>query len=317
MGPTVIDLRSDVLAPPTAEMWEAMRTAETGWALVGEDRQVSELERVGAELLGKPAALFLPTCSAANLVALTALVEPGGTVVTDPRSHVATTERGGVERVAQLCVASEGPGDLLVLENTHNNRGGMAIRAEETAGLVRAAGTRYAHLDGARLWNAGVALGVAPAELAATADTVAVSLNKGLCAPYGALLAGPGEIIARARRAAHDLGVGSVHRAGAFAAAGLVALTTMIERLTEDHRRARALADALADVPGVRVVPVEPRTNIVLVEVPDAAGMVAQMKERGVLALARNDREVRFVTHRGIDDDAIETTIDVVTARLR
>ena len=300
-----VDLRSDVLGPVADEVWAAMRAAETGWALVGEDRHVNELERVGAEMLGKAAALFVPTCSAANLAALMAQAEPGGVVVTDAANHAATTEREGIERVARLAVRRDGPADVLVLENTHNNRGGFCLTAAETTEMVRAAGARWAHMDGARLWNAAVALGVAPRALAAPVDSVAVSLNKGLGAPYGALLAGPTDMVERARRAAHHLGVGSVHRAGAFAAAGLVALRS-IGRLADDHRRAGLLAARLAELPGVRVLPAEPRTNIVLIEAADAPALVARLRERGVLAMARGDRRVRFVTHRGIDDAAVE-----------
>jgi threonine aldolase len=296
----VIDLRSDVCAPPTEEMWAAMRAAPVGSASLGEDVNVRALERLGAELLGKEAALFTPTCTAANLVAVLALAPPGGRAAIDERAHIVVNEGGWLTEVAGLTpVGLDEEADVVCLENTHTRRGGTLLTAAETAAL--AAGARRAHLDGARLPNAAVALGVPLAELAAPCDTVAVSLNKGLCAPYGALLAGDGETIAAARVQLKRLGGGTVHKAGLFAAAGILALERMLDRLAEDHRRARALAAAIGAE--------QPQTNLVYADI--GPGAVEALAARGVLALALEGR-VRFATHRGVGDDDVERAAGIV-----
>ncbi len=283
----MIDLRSDVLAPPTEEMWEAMRAAELGWASIGDDPAVLELEARGAALLGKEAAVLVPTCSMANLVALLALTEPGDRVLVEPDAHIETSEGDWLRALAGLDVGE--PAAVACLENTHTRRGGTVLGVTETA--ERAALAPRAHLDGARLANAAVALGVPLAALAAPADTVALSLNKGLCAPAGALLAGEAAVIAEARVHLRRLGGATIHKAGLLAAAGLVALG-LVDRLADDHRRARDLARLIgAD---------EPQTNIVLADAD-----VERLAARGVLALAYDGR-ARFVTHRGISDDDVE-----------
>ena len=232
---TVIDLRSDFCAPPTEEMWAAMRS--------GSERTVAELERRGAELLGKEAALFCPTCSMANLVGVRALTQPGQRAAIDETAHIVVNEGDWLSAVAGLETTALGTdADVVCLENTHTRRGGTVLSVEETASL--AATAPRSHLDGARLPNAAVALRVPLAELAAPVDTVALSLNKGLCAPYGALLAGERAVIAEARRRLGQLGGGTVHKEWVFAAAGLVALG-LVERVAEDHRRARRLAELL------------------------------------------------------------------------
>lgn len=284
----IVDLRSDFCAPPTDEMWTAMRAAEIGWHVAGGRDTVGELELQSAELLGKEDALLTATCTQANLLALLALSTPGEHVAVEPDAHVLVNEGDWLTHVTRLVPVA--PGDaapLAILENTHTRSGGT-VRLP-----VRPQAARV-HLDGARLPNAAVALGVPLADLAACADTVALSLNKGLCAPYGAILAGPAEAIAAAREHQRRLGGASVHKAGILAAAGLVALT-LIERLAEDHERARRLAELLG-------LP-EPETNIVLTrldadELPQLAGL-------GVLAIAPDGRRVRLVTHRGISDRLI------------
>jgi threonine aldolase len=289
----VIDLRSDVLAPPTETMWEAMRAAELGWASIGDDPTVLELERRGAELLGKEAAVLVPTCAMANLAALLALTEPGDRVLVEPDAHIALSEGGWLHELAGLEVGE--PAAVVCLENTHTRRGGTVLGVAETA--ARAALAPRSHLDGARLANAAVALGVPLAELAAPVDTVAFSLNKGLCAPAGALLAGEAAVIAVARVHLKRLGGATIHKAGLLAAAGLVALD-LVDRLADDHRRARDLARLIgAD---------EPQTNIVYADA-DVEGLAA----RGVLALAYDGR-ARFVTHRGIDDDAVARAAEAI-----
>jgi threonine aldolase len=293
----MIDLRSDICAVPTDAMWEAMRTARLGWATYGEDENVNELERRGAKLLGKEAAVLVPTCSLANLAALMALTKPGDRVEIDPSAHIVVNEGDWLTEVARLEVGE--PAAVVCIENTHTRRGGAVLTAEETAEL--AARAPKSHLDGARLANAAVALGVPLAELAAPVDTVALSLNKGLCAPFGTILAGEAETVAAARVHLKRLGGGTVHKAGIFAAAGLLALE-LVDRLAEDHRRARELARLIgAD---------EPQTNIVLANLgPDG---VERLESAGVRAMAFEGR-VRFVTHRLITDDDVVRAADAVS----
>ena len=209
---------------------------------------------------------------------------------------------------------------MLVLENTHTRAGGTILTPELTAELAGAAQRHgaYVHLDGARLFNAAVALGIPVGELAAPVNTVAVSLNKGLCAPMGTILAGRAQVIELAHRTLRRLGGASVHKAGIAAAAALVALDTLVERLADDHRRARELAVLLRKVPGLEVEPAEIETNIVLVDVSGAGldpdEFLRRLAERGVLGMARDTSRVRFVTHRLIGDAEISRTAELVAA---
>jgi threonine aldolase len=292
----VIDLRSDICAAPTDEMWEAMRTARLGWATYGEDENVLELERRGAALLGKEAAVLVPTCSLANLAAVLAQTEPGDRVAVDPDAHIVVNEGDWLRGVARLDVGE--PAALVCIENTQTRRGGAVLTAAETASLAEKA--PRSHLDGARLANAAVALGVPLAELAAPADTVALSLNKGLCAPFGTILAGDRATIDLARVHLKRLGGATLHKAGIFAAAGLLALD-LVERLADDHRRARELAS--------RIGAAAPQTNIVLADL--GPGAVERLEEAGVRTMEFDGR-VRFVTHRLIADDDVARAADVV-----
>jgi threonine aldolase len=301
---TSIDLRSDICAAPTDAMWEAMRAARLGWATLGEDGSVAELERRGAALLGKEAAVLVPTCTAANLAAVLALSRPGDRVAVEPDAHVVVNEGDWLTEVARLVpVAPGGQAEVALLENTHTRRGGTVLTPAETA--ERAALAPRSHLDGARLANAAVALGVPLAVLAAPVDTVALSLNKGLCAPAGTLLAGGADTIAAARAQLKRIGAATVHKAGIFAAAGLLALD-LVPRLADDHRRARELA-RLIGAP-------EPQTNIVLLERGErAAANLDELAARGVRALAFGTR-VRFVTHRLIADADVSRAAEAVAA---
>jgi len=317
----VIDLRSDFCAPPTEAMWEAMRAAKLGWADGGDDESVNELEQRGAELLGKQAAVLVPTCTMANLAALLTHCVQGQSVVLEREAHVITSEAGGISELAGLVpflVDGEAgrldPGEtdrafrrsgaaLLCLENTHTRAGGTVTDVERTEALAAAA-RRYGarvHLDGARLPNAAVALCVPLAELAGPVDTVALSLNKGLCAPFGALLAGDASTIEAARLHTRRLGGGTIHKLGLAAAAGLVALG-LVDRLAEDHRRARDLAGLLGLAP--------PETNIVLTELP--VDEIPVLRERGVLAMAPDGVRVRLVTHAGLDDADIARAAEMI-----
>jgi threonine aldolase len=332
----MIDLRSDLCSIPTSEMWEAMRRAELGWATVGEDASVNELcERV-AGLLGKAAALWVPTCGMANLVAMLTFCEPGDRVVLEAASHVLTSEAMGIVEVARLEpsplwapdgrlepaaveeLVAERRASLLILENTHTRAGGTTLSVELTHALAAAAARHdcRVHVDGARLVNAGVALGVPLAELAAPANSVALSLNKSLSAPFGAVLAGSDAVVARARTMLHRLGGSSVHRAGIAAAAGLVALDTMLDRVADDHRRARALGAGLAAVPGVRLRPAEIETNIVLADVSATgvapAELVSLLADAGLRVLERDTSRIRLVTHRLVGEEEVERAVAIV-----
>jgi threonine aldolase len=333
-----IDLRSDTLAQPTDEMWEAMRAAPLGWATVGEDASVNELQERLAALLGKEAGLWVPTCGMANLVALLTIAPRGSTVVLEASSHVLTSEAMGIEEIAGLepwsLWAEDGRLDpvdvneaftdtgalMLVLENTHTRAGGAVLTPELTAELAAVAHRHgaYVHLDGARLFNAAVALGIPVSELAAPVNTVAVSLNKGLCAPMGTILAGRKEVIELAHRTLRRLGGASVHKAGIAAAAALVALDTLVDRLADDHRRARELGALLQEIPGLDVEPAEIQTNIVLVDVSGTElypeEFLRLLAERGVLGLERDTSRVRFVTHRLIGDAEVARAAEIVAA---
>jgi len=331
-GGPVIDLRSDVVTPPTDEMWEAMRRARPGLALLEDDPLVRELVALGAGLLGKETGMFVPTCSMANLLALMVTTEPGDQVVFESTMHMVWSEGwslahpagvfprlvdgiGGVPEPAAVEEAVGAPRfgrlphtALVCLENSHNNAGGTVASPAQTDAIAEIAHRHGAalHLDGARFFNAAAALGVPARRLAAAADTVSISLNKGLSAPEGALLCGSRRVIARARRAAQRLGGASLHKAGIAAAAGIVALTTMVDRLADDNRRAADLAALLARVPGLSVDLATVQTNIVNVEATaasaDAGTVVARLAARGVLALVRGPRQVRAVTHRLVGD---------------
>ena len=209
---------------------------------------------------------------------------------------------------------------MLVLENTHTRAGGTVLTPELTAKLAGAAQSHgaYVHLDGARLFNAAVALGVPVSELAAPVNTVAVSLNKGLCAPMGTILAGRTQVIELAHTTLRRLGGASVHKAGIAAAAALVALDTLVDRLADDHRRARELGALLQEIPGIDVEPAEIETNIVLADVSGTElyphEFIELLAERGVLAMERDASRVRFVTHRLIGDAELSEAAEIVAA---
>jgi threonine aldolase len=332
----MIDLRSDLCSVPTDEMWEAMREAELGWATIGEDAAVNELCGRTAELLGKAAATWVPTCGMANLVAMLTFCEPGDRVVLESASHVLTSEAMGITEVARLEprslwapdgrldpatvgeLVAEQRAALLILENTHTRAGGTTLSVELTQALAAAAKRRHCrvHIDGARLVNASVALGVTLAELAAPANSVALSLNKGLSAPMGTMFAGSVAVVERARLVLQRLGGASVHRAGIAAAAGLVALDTMIDRIADDHRRARELGRLLAQIPGLEVRPEVIETNIVLVDTSRtgllSGELLGHLADKGVLAMESGTNRIRFVTHRLIGDADVERAAELV-----
>ncbi len=338
----MIDLRSDTVTRPTPAMREAIARAEVGDDQFGDDPTVRRLEDRVAELLGKEKALFFPSGIMANETAIMTLCAPSTEVVTEARSHIIDWEDGAPAQLAQVLLRAVPTADglltpelvesairapspvqprtaLIEVENTHNAAGGKILPLETMRG-IRDVAQRHdlpVHLDGARLWNASVATGVPLADFAAQADTVMVSLSKGLGCPVGSLLAGPKHIMECAWRNRRRLG-GAMRQSGILAAAGLYALDHHVERLAEDHARTRRLAELLAQVPGLQVVP--PDTNLLMVDLApdrmDAPALVARLREAGVLVTAFNARRVRFVVHLDVDDTGIEAAGKAVTEAL-
>jgi threonine aldolase len=340
-----IDLRSDTVTRPTAAMRAAMAAAPVGDDQYGEDPSTNLLQQRVAALLGKEAALWVPSGTMANQVALRVLTRPGDEVVTSREAHAGWHEAGGAAANAgvQLVEVGDGgvfsdadleaaikpsglpvfaPTRLVQIENTHNRGGGVVFpqpMAERICALARQRGMA-SFLDGARLWNAAVASGHSEAELAAPFDLVAVAFSKGLGAPGGSMLAGSAALIGAARRHCRMLG-GAMRQNGIFAAAALHALDHHRERLADDHRHARALAEALADRPQVRIDLATVQTNIVVFhlapDAPDAATLVARSRERGVLLNAFAARTVRAVTHLDVDATQVEHAAQVLGELLR
>jgi len=324
-----VDLRSDTVTAPTPAMRQAMADAVVGDDDYGEDPTVNELEERYAERVGKAAALFVPSGTMANQIALRVLAAPGTLVVVGRRQHLVAYELGagprnagvqlhpvdddgGTLRPADVTAARAGAEyhqpavSLVAIENTHMAAGGTVWPEAQLGALRAAAGDLPVHMDGARLFNAEVASGTPAPELASVATTVMSCLSKGLCAPVGSLLAGPSDVIAASRAERKRLG-GGMRQAGVLAAPGLIALTQMVDRLAEDHARARRLAGAVADRwPDAAPVPEEVQTNIVVFSPPAADKVVAHLRDEGVLAGCIAPGVVRLVTHRDVDDDGIE-----------
>lgn len=336
-----IDLRSDTVTRPTPEMRRAMAEAEVGDDVYAEDPTVNRLQDSAARLLGHEAALWVPTGVMGNEIAIRLLTRPGDEVLAEERSHVVQYELAGMAALSgvmpRVVAAEEGrltprvveesrkpyayyrsDATLAVLENTHNLAGGTVYSVGETRAAVaacREAGMRV-HLDGARIWNAAVALDVPPRALAEGFDTVMVTLSKGLCAPAGSLLVSTRERIDQARRVRKQLG-GGMRQVGVLAAAGLVALESMIPRLAEDHANARLLGDALAGIAGVRVPPVRTNIMVALLPGPTAPAVVEALRPRGVLATAMDARTLRLMTHRDVSRADCERAAAVVVETLR
>lgn len=336
---SAIDLRSDTVTRPDDRMRNEARDATVGDDVYGEDPTVNELEARVADVLGTDAALFVPTGTMGNQIAARTHTERGQEVLCERDSHVYRWELGGLVQHSQLqprtfdggatgCltptqvragyVEADGhrPGTgLLTLENTHNANGGTAVAPttiEATATAAHELGVPV-HLDGARLFNAAVAHDVPASEFVAHVDSVMCCLSKGLGAPVGSMLAGDDAFIERAHRNRKLMG-GGMRQAGIIAAPGLVALQNR-DRLAEDHRRARRLADGLDRIPGFKTT--EPDTNIVLVETDrPAEAVLADCKAEGLLGVPFDEYLVRFCTHLDIDDDDIDRAIDAAKRAL-
>jgi threonine aldolase len=337
----VIDLRSDTVTLPTPEMREAIARAELGDDVYGEDPSVNRLEAMAASMVGKEAALLVPSGTMGNLAAMLTHCARGTKAIVGSQSHTNLYEAGGASALGGIvltAVANTDDGELdigelrrelatpaddhfaqpslVVIENTHNRCGGAPIKLSHMAEVSDAAHRRKIplHLDGARIFNAALALETTTKEIASSADTVSFCLSKGLGCPVGSLLCGSREFIARAHRTRKVLG-GGMRQAGIIAAAGIVALTTMVDRLAEDHQNARALAQGFALVAGLNVRPVANRTNMVVFDVDgdaDASRRFASaMKERGVLISPREATSFRAVTHNGISRADIDRAVAV------
>lgn len=332
-----IDLRSDTVTKPTEEMRQAMARAEVGDDVYGEDPTVNQLQELAAERTGKAAALFVPSGHMGNLAAFLAHCQRGDEVILGNLSHPFNSETGSLAAVGGIqpyTLPNQPDGTLrlqdlqaaireddvhhavtrlISLENTHNRCNGVPLTVEYTravAELAHANGLKL-HIDGARLFNAAVALGVPAAALVAEADSVTFCLSKGLCAPVGSVLCGDEDFIYRARRARKQLG-GGMRQAGILAAAGVVSLTKMVDRLAEDHARAARLAEGLMEFRDF-VVP-SPHTNIVRFRLAegsqvDAPALTAALARDGVLLDYGHYEGFRAVTHHGVEDADIEATL--------
>lgn len=335
-----IDLRSDTVTRPTPEMRAAMAAAPVGDDQYGEDPTANLLQERIAALLGKEAALWLPSGTMANQVALRILTQPGDEVVVSRESHALWHETGGAagNSAVQLTeIGGEGwftaeefiaackpqqhflypPTTLVEIENTHNRSGGPVVPQNEVERICAAAKARNVatFLDGARVWNAAVASGRAPAELAAPFDLVAVALSKGLGAPGGSLLAGSRALIGKAMRHRRMLG-GAMRQVGILAAAGIYALDHHYERLALDHENAKLIAQRLAHCARIEINLAMTQTNIVVFGLrdgaPDAATVVARARDRGVLLNAFGARKVRAVTHLDVTREQCERAAEMV-----
>jgi threonine aldolase len=330
-----IDLRSDTVTRPTPAMYEAMASAELGDDVLGDDPTVRRLEEKAARLLGKEAGLLTASGTMSNLVAMLAHCQRGDEVIVGSEAHILHHEVGGAFALGGLGLRTipndeqgrldpaalaaairprspyHPPTGLVCLENTHNRCGGTVLTEQDTAAAAAVAHRHGVpvHLDGARIFNAAVALGVPAERLARPADSVCFSLSKGLSCPIGSVLCGSREFIDRARHFRKMVG-GGMRQAGIIAACGLVALDAMVERLAEDHENARLLAEGLATLPGVRLSP-PPQTNIVYFTVDgwDAADLVRRCSQAGVLCLTEG-RRVRMVTHRHIGRPQVEEAVE-------
>jgi threonine aldolase len=333
------DFRSDTVSLPTPEMRQAMAEAELGDDVYGEDPTVNRLQETTAHILGKEAGLFVPSGTMGNLAGILAHCTRGDEVILGSKSHTFLFEAGGISVLGGVhsCQIPNQPDGtmrledieeairsddehhpitrLISLENTQNRCGGAAISAAYThqvGNLARKHGLRL-HIDGARLFNAAVACGVSAAELAADADSVTICLSKGLCAPVGSVLCGSKEYIRCAHRLRKLLG-GGMRQAGVLAAAGLVALDTMIDRLSDDHARARRLADGLSKIPGLHVKPSRPDTNMVFLELDDSVPLTAEqaverLEKHGIKVGIVAPRRFRLVTHYWIDDAGVQQAV--------
>jgi threonine aldolase len=352
-----IDLRTDAFTQPTAEMVEAVGNLGYMHAdLARECPHTEELEALAAEMVGMEAGLLVPSGTLANLLGLMTQARPGDEVIVEAESHIYNRERGGITAVAGLlprpvpgrrgilrpedvaAVIRHDPQSrtvnprwqwsvliartaLICIENPHNEHGNTVWTVEETRAicdLAHAIGAAV-HVDGARIFNSAVALGVPVRELTAPADTVAIGIAKGLAAPVGAIYCGRREVVERARVLRQMLG-GAMHRPAWLSAAGLIALRKMPEQFREDHKNARLLAEGLAAIPGIAVDLAQVQTNTVVFELTDPAWtserLLAALREQGVRIGARGERRCRMMTHHAVSERDVRSVLETVRRTL-
>lgn len=343
----VIDLRSDTITLPTEEMRRAMYEAEVGDDVFREDPTVNRLEKLAAQMMGKEAALFTPSGTMSNLIAVLTHTHRGDEILMGSEAHMFWYEVGGASALGSVVMRTL-PNDvdgridpgvverairpenvhsprttLLCLENTHNRCSGAVLTLDYTATIAELAHQHglAVHLDGARIFNAAVALNVPASDLARAADSVCFCVSKGLSAPVGSLLCGSQEFVTKARKWRKMMG-GGMRQAGVIAAAGIVALEKMVGRLMEDHANARRLAHGLAQIPGITINAEKIQTNIVIFESPSIISgteLAQRIDAQGVKLLPRGDRKIRAVTHRMVgaaDVDEALNRIELVVKEL-
>ena len=335
------DFRSDTTTQPTERMRQAMASAKVGDDVYGEDPTVNALEQKAAKMLGKERGLFVTSGTMGNLLAVLAHCARGEEAIMGTQGHTFLHEAGGVSVLGGVVIhtipnqpdgtlalkdleyALRNPEDfhepisrLVILENTQNFCGGIPLSLEYTesvAAFARGHGLLL-HLDGARIFNAAVALGLPASKLVAPADSITFCLSKGLCAPVGSVLCGDEAFISKARRLRKMLG-GGMRQAGIIAAAGIVALEEMVDRLAEDHRRAAMLGEGLRDNGKVHLTKNSPQTNMVFFKLDESVGLSMQefleaMKQEGVLLMDSGPGEYRMVTHNDITDQGVEVSLE-------
>lgn len=336
----IVDLRSDTVTRPTAAMREAMANAVVGDDVFGEDPTINRLQEMAAERMGKEAGLFVPSGTMGNLVAILTHCGRGDEVIMGDLAHTFLFEVGGISALGgvfphTLPNLSDGTLEidairgairsddihfptsrLVVLENTHNRCGGVPISVEymkKVGKLAKETGLKI-HLDGARIFNAAVSLHVSEEQLTSEVDSVTFCLSKALCAPVGSVLCGSKEFIARARRVRKQMG-GGMRQAGILAAAGIVALEKMVDRLVEDHENAKMLVEGLAGIDGLNLDPGTGLTNMVFANLSDKVRMDARqvasvLNEKGIKVGVVGTRRFRMVTHYWVDRKAVDRTIE-------
>jgi len=336
----IVDLRSDTLTLPTEEMLESIRNAQLGDDVYGEDQTVNRLEEMAAERMGKEASLLVPSGTMANLISLMCNAKRADLVVLESESHIYWYEAGGVSAIAGLLpwpvksrLGAFDPEDveaairpanihfptpsLLCVENTHNRHGGTILTPKqlETLGqIAKAHGLRF-YMDGARLFNAAVALRTDVREFTKHVDNLMFCLSKGLSCPAGSLIVGTQDFIEKARKARKILG-GGMRQAGIIAAPGIVALEKMVNRLEEDHINAKLLAEGIEKIDNLKVDLGHVQTNIVLFGIGDLgasdSSFLSALKNEGVLAAAIGKNKIRLVTHRGIGKEHVSKAISAI-----
>ena len=339
----IIDLRSDTVSLPTDEMREAIYRAELGDDVYGEDPTVNALEAKAAQIFGMESAVLVASGTMGNLVASLAQCQRGDEVIVGNKSHLLLYEvanlavTGGIQ-IRPIENKDDGTFDLnelelvirgddihvprtkmVVIENTHNRCSGAVIGLDHIKEISKLARSRdmKVHIDGARIFNAALALGVTPDKLVENADTITFCLSKGLSCPIGSIVCGSKETILEVRRNRKMLG-GGMRQAGIFAAAGVVALDTMVDRMSEDHKNAKTLAQGIAEIDGLQVEPNMIKTNIVIVEVlaKPITKFISDLKEKGLLVSHADTNRVRLVTHYGIEESDISKALEIVDSAI-